>query len=214
MGWEIPASGQATEKAPAGNHVAVLVGLFDMGKQWQEPFTAGDKGYWQHRAFFVWELCNEQIKGTTKNHVVGIDLALSVDNRSKLYKWVKARTGTAPAAGFNPLTELGQPCLLSVIENNGYPKVDGMGALIKGMTAPKPTYEPTAVSLEEFIAGKGVIPEWCPWLFGNRLADHIRACEEIGEAKPQPKKSAKPQSGGFPSSTTPQQQDDEDPIPY
>jgi hypothetical protein len=209
MGWEIPASGQAQEKPPVGNHRAVLVGLFDMGHQWQEPFSAGDKGYWAHRAFFVWELCDEQVKGTDKNHVIGIDLTLSVKDTAKLYKWVKARTGKAPEGGFNPITELGQPCLLSVIDNKGYPKVDGSSALPKAMAAPVPTYAPTAIALDEFRAGKP-IPDWCPWLYGNELADHIRACKEIGGPKPEPKKSAtKPaqqQSGGFPSSTSAPQQ--------
>jgi hypothetical protein len=209
MGWEIPASGQATEKPPVGNHRAVLVGLFDMGRQWQEPFNAGDKGYYSHRAFFVWELCDELVSGTNNNHVIGIDLTLSVKDTAKLYKWVKARTGKAPEGGFNPMSELGQACLLSVIDNKGYPKVDGMSALPKAMSAPAPTYKPTAVSLDEFRGGTP-IPEWCPWLYGSQLADHIRACEEIGGTKPEPKKgSAKPpaqQSGGFPTSTSAPQQ--------
>jgi hypothetical protein len=206
MGWEIKSSG-AQEKPPVGNHRAVLVGLFDMGHQWQEPFSEGDKGYYQHRAFFVWELVDEQVKGTQKNHVIGIDLTLSVKDTAKLYKWVKARTGTAPGVGFNPVTELGGACLLNVVENKaGYPKVDGMSALPKGMAAPVPTYPLTAVSLDEFQTKPAAIPEWCPWLYGSHLADHIRACKEIGQPKPEPKKSAtKPaqqQSGGFPSSTS------------
>jgi len=187
MGWGIPASGAATEKPPVGNHRAVLVGLFDMGHQWQEPFNPGDKGYYSHRAFFVWELCDEQVGGTKKNHVIGIDLTLSVKDTAKLAKWVKARTGKAPEGGFDPTTELGQPCLLSVIDNKGYPKVDGMSAMPKGMAAPVPTYTPTVVSLDEFRAG-APIPDWCPWLYGAELADHIRSCKEIGGPKPEPKK--------------------------
>lgn len=187
MGWEIK-SGGATEKPPVGNHRAVLVGLFDMGQQWQEPFSDGDKGYWQHRAFFVWELVEEQIKGASRNHLIGIDLTLSVKDTAKLYKWVKARTGTAPGVGFNPLSELGGACLLNVVDNKGYPKVDGMSALPKGMAAPVPTYPLTAVSLEEFQSKPATIPDWCPWLYGAHLADHIRACKEIGGPKPEAKK--------------------------
>lgn len=203
MGWEIKGGG-ATEKPPVGNHRAVLVGLFDMGQQWQEPFSEGDKGYYAHRAFFVWELVDEAIKGATRNHVIGIDLTLSVKDTAKLYKWVKARTGTAPGVGFNPVTELGGACLLNVVENKaGYPKVDGMSMLPKGMAAPVPTYPLTAVSLDEFRAGTA-IPEWCPWLYGSELADHIRACKEIGGAKPEAKKGGAGASfGGGTSSAAP-----------
>lgn len=193
MGWEIPKSvGGAKEKAPAGNHLAVLVGLFDMGKQWQEPFNpAKDKGYWGWRAFFVWELCDEVIASTSKRHVIGIDLSLSTGDRSKLRKWVEARTGKPIAEPFDPTTELGQACMLNVVEKNGYPKIDGMAALPKSLAAhpPKPSYPVTALTLEEFKAGKP-LPEWVPWLYGSPLEDHIRACQEIGGPKPQPKKKA------------------------
>jgi hypothetical protein len=195
MGWGIPASG-SSEKPPAGNHAAVCVAVIDMGHQWQEPFNKDeDKGYWSWRAFFVWELVNEQIAATKKNHVIGIDLTLSVKDTAKLYKWVLARTGKAPGVGFDPTSELGQPCMLSVIEKNKYPKVDGMAALPKGMPPPAPTYTPVAVSLDEFRAG-AVLPEWVPWLYGSPLEDHIKACREIGGAKPAPRKGAPQQTGG------------------
>lgn len=191
MGWEIPKSGGGSkEKPPAGNHLAILVGLFDMGKQWQEPFNpAKDKGYYAWRAYFVWELCGEAITGADKNHVIGIDLSLSTGERSKLRKWVEARTGKPLAEPFNPTTELGQPCLLNVVEKNGYPKVEGMAALPKGMPVPKPTYPVTALSLDEFKAG-APLPEWVPWLYGSPLEDHIKASQELGGPKPTPKKKA------------------------
>ncbi len=191
MGWEIPKAGGAKEKPPAGNHLAILVGLFDMGRQWQESFDKGKPGYWQWRAFFVWELCGEAIAGTGKNHVIGIDLTMSSDEKSKLRKWIEARTGKPWSPPFDPRPELGQPCLLNVVEKNGYPKVDGMAALPKGMPVPKPTYPVTALSLDEFKGGSPV-PEWVPYLYGSPLEEHIRACQEIGGAKPQPKKKDAP----------------------
>ncbi len=182
--------GGGTEKAPAGNHAAVLVGLFDMGHQWQEPFSAKDKGYWAHRAFFVWELVNEKVAGATKNHVIGIDLTLSLGEKAKLRKFIEGRTGKKLAADaeLDPMTELGQACLLNVIEKNGYPKIEGVAALPKGMPAPAPGYKPVAVGLEEFRAGGVSIPEWVPYLYGSPLADHIKASREIGEPKPVAKK--------------------------
>lgn len=190
MGWEIPESkgGGKTEKPPVGNHLAVLVAVIDMGKQ-LDDFDKS-KPYWQWKAMFVWELVGEQIAGTAKNHVIGIDLSLSTGEKSKLRKWVQARTGKPfPAGPFDPTTELGQPCFLNVIEHKGYPKVDGVAAVPKGIPVPKPTYPLTALSLEEFQAGKPV-PDFVPWLYGSPLEDHIKACQEIGGAKPTPKKKA------------------------
>lgn len=199
-------SGGGTEKAPAGNHLAVLVGLFDMGHQLDDFDPA--KPRWQHRAYFVWELVGEQIAGTTKNHVIGIDLTLSLNEKAKLAKWIGARTGKPLPDGsaYDITQELGQPCMLNVVEKGGYPKVDGVAGIPKGIPVPKPTYTPTVVTLEQFRAGTG-IPEWCPYLFGNPLADHIRACREIGEAKPTVKKGA----AAAPADGTPA---GKDPIPF
>jgi hypothetical protein len=196
MGWEIEApksGGGSKEKPPAGTHLAVCVAVIDMGKQYQEPFKPTDRAYWAPRAYFVWELCDEKITGTEKNHVIAIDLTLSIGEKAKLYKWVLARTGKPPAAPFNPTTELGQACMLNVVEQvkgeKKYPKIEGVTGLPKMFAAnpPKPTYPLTCISLEEFRGGKP-LPEWVPWLYGSPLEDHIKACQEIGGPKPMPKK--------------------------
>ncbi len=200
MGWTVEApkaGGGKKEQPPAGNHLAVCVAVIDMGRQYQEPFKPGDKGYWAPRAFFVWELCDEKIAGTDKNHVIGIDLTLSLGEKAKLFKWVTARTGKAPAAPFDPTSELGQACMLTVVEqakgDRKYTKIEGVGGLPKMFAAnpPKATYDLTAITLEEFQGGKPV-PEWVPWLYGSPLEDHIRACQQMGGAKPQPKKKDAP----------------------
>lgn len=192
--------GGGGEKAPPGNHLAVLVGVFSMGTQ--ENDFQGDVTR-QRRAFFVWELVGATIAGTTKNHVIGIDLNLSLNEKAKLRKWIEARTGKAIPDGtpFNPATELGQPCLLNVVEKGGYPKIAGVAALPKGMPNPTPTYKPTLTTLDDFKANAGCIPEWCPWLYGSPLADHIRASIELAGDKPRPKKA-----DGAPANA--------DPIPY
>lgn len=179
-------SGGGSEKPPAGNHLAVLVGVFDMGTQ--ENTFQGQDAKWQRRAFFVWELVGEKISGTKKNHVIGVDLTLSLNEKAKLRKWIEARTGKVIPEGseFDISKELGQPCMLNVVEKNGYPKIDGVAAVpsafLKSM--PPATYPLTAVDLDQFMSKAATIPEWCPWLYGSHLADHINACKEIGHAKP------------------------------
>lgn len=216
MSWDLKATegkAGATERPPAGNHLAVLVGIFDMGSQWQEAFAADEPGYYQRRAFFVWELVGVKVSGTTKNHVIGMDLTLSMNDKAKLRKFVEARTGKKfpEGAAFNPTTELGQPCLLNVVLKDKYPRVEGVAGLPDALKAipVTPTYEPTAVSLDEFQSGAKVIPDWCPWFYGNPLADHINACKEIGKDKPKPR--AKKEDAGRPADLP---ADPNSPVPF
>ena len=74
MSWTLTntGGGGGSEKPPVGNHLAVLVGIFDMGTQLDDFDPA--KPRWQHQAYFVWELVGEKIAGTSKNHVIGAAL--------------------------------------------------------------------------------------------------------------------------------------------
>lgn len=182
MGFAIKDSGGKKEKPPVGNHLAVCVAIIDMGDQEQTAKKNGvEELYWAHRAYFIWELCDEQIAGTGKNHVIGADLTLTMSDRGKLPQWVKARCGVVVTKDWNPLSELGQPCMLNVVPNGDYVNVGGMAGLAKSLAAnpPKPTYPLTSVSLEEFREGKA-IPEWVPWLFGNPVEAYLRASREMG----------------------------------
>lgn len=180
--WTLKANagGGGGERPPAGNHPATLVAIVDLGSQWQEAFKAGDKSYWAPRAFFVYELTSEKKSGTDKNHVIGIDLTLSLGEKSKLRKFIEARTGRKlPSDGqYNIQDELGMPCLLNVIEKNGYPKIDSVSALPKGFPVPQPGYPLTAITLAD-IQGGQLIPDWVPWLYGEHLAEHIKRSKEI-----------------------------------
>ena len=202
-------SGGGTEKAPVGNHLALLVGIFEMGTQ--ENTFQGQETKWQRRAYFVWELVGEMITGTTKNHVIGIDLTFSLNEKATLRKWIEARTGKVISEGqFDLATELGQPCMLNVVEKNGYPKIAGVAAVPQAFlkSLPKPGYTPTIVELEQFKTGTP-IPDWCPWLYGSPLEDHIKACQEIGGPKPQPKR--KSEQTGAPAANNAVSND---PVPF
>lgn len=184
MSWGMSGSWSGTgEKAPIGNHPAVLVAIIDMGNQWQRGFS-GEPGKWAHRAFFVWELVAEK-KSNGFNHTLGIDLTMSFHEKSKLRKLIEARTGkkfmdvTAAKADAIVSAEIGQACLLNVVNNKGgYPIIDGVGALPKGMTCPPPKNTPTTIP---FVKGATPdIPEWVPWLFGKKIADRIAESKENG----------------------------------
>ncbi len=190
MGWTQKASkgGDGNfEKAPAGNHPAVLVALIDMGTQTVDGFQGGPSKE-QHRAYMVWELVSEP-DSNGKNFLIGMDLNISLNEKATLRKWIEARTGKPIPEGseYDISKELGQPCLLSVVEKNGYPKIMGMSGVPKGTAVPKPTKALTTWTLDDYgSAGKIDLPDWLPWLFGECIEDHIMRCGEIanGDVKP------------------------------
>lgn len=184
--WTVPTKstgdGGGYEKPPAGNHVAVLVAIIDLGTQKRE-YDGEDK--WQHRALFVWELCNEKAQ-SGRNHVIGAAVTVSMHERSTLRKWVQARRGvTLPdGADFDISAELYQPCLLNVVlGDKGYPRVDGLSALPKGMPVPAATYPRVLLSLDDHRGG-AKLPEWVPYLYGQPVADVVRRCREFAGSAP------------------------------
>jgi hypothetical protein len=179
--------GESFEKAPIGNHPAVLVAMIDMGHQMQEY---GGNVTFPHRAYFVWELVTAQVSGTTgRNHVIGIDLTVSLNEKAKLRQWIESRVGKKMPddAEYDISKELGQKCLLDVIANKkGYPVVNGMKSVPKGLPFPEHQNQPVAITLEEFKNGTP-IPDWVPYIYGEPLGDVIRRCQELtgkAEAKP------------------------------
>ncbi len=170
------------EKAPPGNHPAILVALIDLGVQ--ENDFQGTKSY-QHRAFFCWELTSEKnTKGV--NHIIGIDMTVSMNEKSKLRAWVDAWRGKKTNDGeeFDISTLVGKKCLLSVTEKNGYPKIAGVGGVPKGMTVADATKPLAIFSIDDIKAdGSFTLPDWLPYLYGEPLKTIIeRRCEQEDEA--------------------------------
>lgn len=167
------------ERAPAGNHPAVLIGLIDMGTQ-ENNFQGNVT--WQHRAYFVYELVNEKMQTAPgRNFILAVDLTVSMNEKAKLRKWIEARTGKQIPDGveYDISQELGQPVLLNVVLNkDGYPKIESVGSVPRGMNVAKPQNTPTTMTLDEFRAGAPV-PSFCPYLYGEPLANVIKRAQEI-----------------------------------
>jgi len=181
--WAVqPSQGGDFEKAPVGNHPAVLVALIDLGTQWQDGYQ-GEPGKWQRRVYWCWELVTKRLSGTKgRNHVLGMDLTLSTHEKAKMRKIIESRSGRKVPDGvpYDISTELGKPCLLNVILKGQYPQIDGVSAVPDGMVVPSPTYKPVAVSLRDHEeAGSPVVADWLPWLFGRKLGDVVMDCREI-----------------------------------
>lgn len=189
-------SGGDFDKAPPGNHPAVLVAIIDLGVQENE--YQGVKKY-EERAYFCWELTSER-GSNGKNHLIGIDLNVSLNEKAKLRKWVESWRGKKLMEGeeFDIRKLLGQKCLLTVIEKGGYPKVDGVAAVPKGMTVPSPERTPIMWDIEE-DESKTPIPEWLPWLYGSKLEDVVATrCVKDDEGKPESAKHPQEEEESIP----------------
>lgn len=176
-------NGEGFEKAPAGNHPAVLVAMIDMGTQ-ENNFQGTIK--WEHRAYFVYELvsCKKQ-SDPAHNHLIATDLNVTLNEKAKLRKWIEARTGRQIPDGveYDISQEVGQPCLLNVVMKGDFPKIEGLGSVPTGLPVPPPQYKPMTMTLDEFRKG-APIPDWVPWIFGEKLADRINRCQEISGKGP------------------------------
>lgn len=189
------------ERAPAGNHPAVLVAIIDLGTQHNEY---QGKASWRREVLLVWELPTKKT-AAGKSHLMSAAVTLSLNEKATLRKWIDGMTGKKMADGteFDITAVLGKTCLLNVLHNDkGYPRVEAVAGYPDGLPAPTATLAPTAVSLEEFEAGKA-IPEWVPWLYSRSLekmvspADHVRNCKEIaGEGPPRSAPATEPAEAG------------------
>ncbi len=199
MGFKLKANnGGGGERPPVGNHMAVCVAVIDMGHQ--EHSYQGQPPTWKRNVYLLWELVGEKIAGTKdKNHVIGAALTLSFHEKAQLRKWVEARTGQKISNGteYDISAELGQACLLNVVNNEkGYPRIEGVAALPKGLPIPPATYPLTLLTIEDIIVEGKDPPEWVPYHMGSPLIDHIKASREMGGAKPTPKAKAEGQPAG------------------
>lgn len=185
--------GAGFERAPAGNHPAALVALVELGHQWEDGYQ-GQPARWVRKVYLAWELLGVKVSGADRNHVVGCSLTHSLNERATLRKFIQARVGkTIPDGDYDLSVELGQPCLLSVVEKNGYPRVDTPASVPAALVAtfPKPTYKPLALSLAD-IRGGATVPDWLPYVYGKSVADTVRASREVAGDTPPAFRGAQP----------------------
>lgn len=190
--------GGGFEKAPAGTHPAVLVGIIDLGEQWVEPFGNGkgdngkeQKATWKRQLYYVYELVTKKKAGAGGNHLIAIDLNFSMNEKAKMRKWVEARTGKKIPDGtdYDVMNELGQPVLLTVELKGDFPRISGVTGVPEGYTVPAPHVKPVAWKADP--AKLAEIPSWVPYLYGRKIADVVRECRAIkGERREQPKREA------------------------
>jgi hypothetical protein len=141
------------EQAPAGNHVARSIGMIDLGTQtgeWQGKPTV------RRQIVIRWELPTETMHDG-KPFIVSKFYTASLGERATLRAHLTAWRGreftSQELMSFHAKNILGKPCLLNVIHSDsGKARVEGIGALPKGMEVP-PQINPTvyfSLEREEF----------------------------------------------------------------
>ncbi len=142
--------------APAGSHVAVCVGVYDLGTQ-QETFDGKTKA--AMKCWISFELTEE--KGEDGKPVtIGSFYSVSLNDKATLRKTLESWRGKPftpdELKGFHLGKLLGAPAMVNVIHNikpDGTirDKLSAIVPLPKGMAKPVPSIKPTMIELEPGI---------------------------------------------------------------
>jgi hypothetical protein len=149
-------SGSARVLVPAGSHVAVCVGVYDLGTQ-TETFDGKTKT--AMKCWIDFQLTEEKSENNGPV-TIGSFFSVSLHEKATLRKFLDSWRGRPftqdELKGFHLGKLLGVPCMLNVIhENKAEGKVrDKIAAIMtlpKGMNKPSPSIKPVMIELEPGI---------------------------------------------------------------
>lgn len=162
-------AGGGGEKPDAGQHLAVLAAVIDLGSH-EEEYQGVAKTVRQ--AYLVWELVHEKKAGGTRNHTIGRVYSLSFNKKAGLIAMLEKVRGKAYAEGEEPNVQaaLGRPCQVLVEHKtagsgNVYARIKDVTAPPRGTQVPPPQYPPVFW----YIGNGQPVPEhdWVPYWVGE-----------------------------------------------
>lgn len=147
----------------AGAHMAVLVGIVDLGKQYQ---LQGKK--YKPEVGLVFEIpsLTVEIDGEPKPRWIYSKYTQSLNEKAKILPIIKGLLGTEPDDDFNIGTLLNTPCILTL---NHYTGTDGVirngivtvGAIPNGFPVPQAVSEPFSYDVDAHNQDEfDRLPEW------------------------------------------------------
>jgi len=124
---------------PAGQYLAVCVGVFDLGEQYSEKF----KNY-SPKLTITFDIPSVTIEvdGKQEPRQLSREFTISGKNNSKLRAFISSWNGTQysdEAFGeFDPMTQIGKPAMINVLlnETGEYANIDTIMPLFPGLPAP------------------------------------------------------------------------------
>ena len=122
----VPDSSGGGTPAPEGNHLAVCVGVIDLGTQYSKFYDT-----WKPKVMIQWELSDE-LMGDGRPFVISRRFTLSLHENAGLRKILNSWRGRPftpeEAAGFDIAKVLGKPGMVNVVHE---PKEGGGGVFAK-----------------------------------------------------------------------------------
>ena len=169
------------ETAPAGTHVAICYGVFDMGTQ------VGFENKLTRKVRICWELSNE-LMSDGRPFTVSVYHTMSLNEKSNLRRdlvaWRGKQFSDDEIKSFDLASLLGKPAMLGVIhEPDGdktWANVSSLSSLPKGMPVPTQVNESRQYSIDD------PIPDWMPDWITNKIKDSVekKAPSAVGVPAP------------------------------
>lgn len=152
---------------PEGSHVAVLVGLVDLGTQ--ETFYGPKK-----QIGLLFEFPNKKHTFREEEGPVCLSrnrvVASSLNEKSTLYKYVAAMRGkhlskSAMESGFDLSELLGKPSLATIVHRAGkddqmYDNIDTLAMMPEGLPCGEVTSDPFVFEISAELKNWDRVPEW------------------------------------------------------
>lgn len=132
----------ALPPVPAGQYLAVCVGVYDLGEQYSEKF----KNY-SPKLMISFDIPSVtiEVEGKMEPRQLSREFTITTKNNSKLREFISSWNGTQysdEAFGeFDPLTQVGKPAMINVLlnETGEYANINTIMPLFPGLPAPTTT---------------------------------------------------------------------------
>lgn len=146
--------------APAGTHLAICVGVTDLGTQHNEAFSyegksipASDKP----QILVTFELVTElidmdgEMKPMTISKFFNLFLNEKASLRKDLESWRSRQFTQEELQGFDVQKVLGAPCMVGITHTDrGKAKITSISAVVKGMVVPEHVHPLIGFSLDDY----------------------------------------------------------------
>lgn len=161
------AGGSNFEPVSEGIHMAVCVGVIDLGEQYSKMYDNT-----QHRVLLSFEVQDEStnIDGEEKNRLISKEYTVSLGDKATLRKDLEAWRGKKftdeELQGFDLKKILGKPCQVQVLhtdkQGKKYANISSIVSVPKGMQIQKPQTELTCFDFDDtdFEEKLSKLPEW------------------------------------------------------
>ena len=171
MSLTVSSKGGGMEPAPEGQHLAICVGMYDVGTHYNKMY-----GKTNRKVVITWELPELRIQGGVYDgepRQISKTYTASLNDKAVLRKDLESWRGRAfreeELEAFDLKNILGQPCLLGIIhktkEGGGIvAKVNAVTQLPKFVQAPPAFSQPKFLDLDDnnwrWELDNGSLPEW------------------------------------------------------